>query len=212
MYHYVEDKDFLKRARKACASLLQELEIRLREKGMNTQFFLIGSGARNMVTQNEAEPIDFDYNLNIISCEDWNDCKKIKETVRKTFNEVLNENGLPDCNDSTSALTTKPIYFKDDRDIDFSIDLAIVTKNYDEIWERLIHDKKTTPTRYFWNQAPNSNDYNTKSKEIKKVPGMWEEVREKYLDKKNMYLKRNDHYHPSFVCYIEAVNEIYSKL
>ena len=41
---------------------------------------------------------------------------------------------------------------------------------------------------------------------------MWEEVREKYLDKKNMYLKRNDHYHPSFVCYIEAVNEIYSKL
>ena len=43
MYHYVEDKDFLKRARKACASLLQELEIRLREKGMNTQFFLIGT-------------------------------------------------------------------------------------------------------------------------------------------------------------------------
>ncbi|HHU80170.1 MAG TPA: hypothetical protein GXZ35_02390, partial [Acholeplasmataceae bacterium] len=114
--------------------------------------------------------------------------------------------------DSTSSLTTKPIYFKDDPDIDFSIDLAIVTKNYDEIWERLIHDKRSLPNRYFWNQAPNSNDYNNKAKEIKKVPGMWEEVRERYLDKKNMYLKRMDYDHPSFVCYIEAVNEIYSRL
>ena len=41
-------------------------------KGINTQFFLVGSGARNMVTQNGDGPIDFDYNLNILSCDDIN--------------------------------------------------------------------------------------------------------------------------------------------
>lgn len=141
---------------------------------MNTQFFLIGSGARNMVTQNETGPNDFDYNINIISCEDWYDCKKIKETVRIAFNKVLRKNRLHDCDDSTSSLTTKFISIEDDPDIKFKMDLAIVTKNSDGIWERLIHDKRSLLNRYFWNQAPNSNDYNNKAKEIKKIPGMWE--------------------------------------
>ena len=96
--------------------------------------------------------------------------------------------------------------------IKFSIDLAIVTENSDGIWERLIHDKRSIPNRYFWNQAPNSNNYNSKAEEIKEVPGMWEEVRAKYLEKKNMYLRINDYNHPSFICYIESVNEIYSTI
>lgn len=212
MYHYVDDKNFLKRAKNFCSNLLNDLEGELREKGLNIQFFLIGSGARNMVTQNKNGPIDFDYNLNIISCDNWNDGKKLKESVRLSFNAMLKSRGLPDCDDSTSSLTTKPIFFKDNSSIIFSIDLAIVTENVDEFWERLIHDKRSFPNRYYWNQAPNSNDYNSKAREIKKVPGMWEEVRAKYLEKKNMYLRINDYNHPSFICYIEAVNEIYSKL
>lgn len=78
MYAYVEDKAFLKRAQNCCSELMHELEDELREKGINSQFFLVGSGARNMVTQNEEEAIDFDYNLNIIDCEDFHDCKAIK--------------------------------------------------------------------------------------------------------------------------------------
>lgn len=41
--------------------------------------------------------------------------------------------------------------------------------------------------------------------------GYWLELREAYLDKKNTYLTRNDHDHPSYIVYIEAVNEVYSK-
>lgn len=33
----------------------------------------------------------------------------------------------------------------------------------------------------------------------------------RYLEKKNMYLLRQDHNHPSFVVYVEAVNEVYSR-
>ena len=40
---------------------------------------------------------------------------------------------------------------------------------------------------------------------------LWNEVRDTYLEKKNLYLRKNDHNHPSFICYIEAVNEVYYK-
>lgn len=39
------------------------------------------------------------------------------------------------------------------------------------------------------------------------------EVRETYLNKKNMCLRRpDDNSHQSFICSIEAVNEVYNKV
>lgn len=214
MYHYVEDKDFLKRAQKTCSGLMIELEDELREKGINSQFFLVGSGARNMVTRNEEEPIDFDYNLSIISCKDINDCKAIKESVRKAFNKVLKNNNLSDCDDSTSSLTTKSIYFKDDDSISFSIDVCIVAKDKNSNWFRLKHEKgyNSYYDKYYWNESPSSGGYSEKAKAIKSVPGWWEVVREHYLDIKNDYLRKNNHNHPSFVCYIQAVNDVYNQM
>ena len=141
MYHYVEDKEFLKRAQRVCSNLVAELEEELREEGLNSQFFLIGSGAKNMVTQNEEESIDFDYNLNILSCNDFRDCKAIKEMVRRTFNKVLRNNDLPDCDDSTSSLTTKKFCLRGDENIEISIDVGIVTKDNEGNLFRLKHEK-----------------------------------------------------------------------
>ena len=214
MYHYVEDKEFLKRAQKSCSSLMVELEEELREEGINSQFFLIGSGGRNMVTQNEEGPIDFDYNLNILSCDDIDDCKAIKEMVRRTFNKVLRQNGLRDCEDSTSSLTTKKFWLKDDENIWISIDVGIVTKDDDGILYRLKHEKGSISyqDRYYWNEGPNLNKCKEKAAAIKSVPGYWEKVRARYLDIKNKYLTNNDYNHPSFVCYVQAVNDVYNHM
>ena len=105
-----------------------------------------------MVTQNEDESIDFDYNLNILSCEDFNDCRYIKETVRKAFNQVLRNNGLSDSKDSTTPLTTCKIYFINDPSIEFSIDVCIVTRDCEGSWHRLKHQKgmNTYYDRYYW--------------------------------------------------------------
>lgn len=213
MYNYVEDKDFLKRAQADCSDMLHELEDELREEGINTQFFLVGSGARNMVMRNGNGPIDFDYNLNILSCDDISDCRSIKEAVRKAFNRVLRNNNLHDVSDSTIPLTTKPIYFTDDPGNKFTIDLCIVRKINGK-WERLKHEKTGVwyDDRYYWNIAPNSNNYAEKAKAIKTVPGWWEVVRQQYKDIKNRYLSRNDYDHPSFVCYIEAVSNVYNHM
>ena len=40
--------------------------------------------------------------------------------------------------------------------------------------------------------------------------GKWELVREQYRRIKNRYLSENDHDHPSFVCYVEAVSNVYN--
>ena len=94
MYYFVEDKQFLKRAQSDCSATIKELETLLRNNyDINSQAFLVGSGARNMITQNENEGIDFDYNLNILSCPDWDNAKSIKETVRIAFNKILRNQG-----------------------------------------------------------------------------------------------------------------------
>ena len=53
--------------------------------------------------------------------------------------------------------------------------------------------------------------YKEKERKIKSI-GYWKLVREEYKNIKNMYLRKNDHNHPSFVCYIEAINNVYNKL
>lgn len=216
MYHYIEDKQFLKRAQSSCSKDMQTLEQILREEyDINSQFFLVGSGARNMITQNENGSVDFDYNLNILSCPDWYDEKYIKESVRKVFNKVMRMQGLADVEDSTSSLTTKLMSFNNGPDIEFRIDVCIVTKNNNGIWERLIHNKTgfSSYDSYTWNTAQNSKHYQEKAKQIKSVPGWWTDVlRPKYLERKNRYLRHQDRNHPSFICYIEVVNDVYNEM
>ena len=215
MYHYVQDKDFLRRAQSASSRMLKKVEELLRkEYKINSQIFLVGSGAGKRVTKNERESIDFDYNLNIISCPDWEKPRSIKESVRKAMNRIMTNERLGTVDDSTSCLTTKTISFKDSPENKWSIDLCIVTKDPDGNWQRLIHEKTgfAQYDRYFWNTTPNSEDYSYKAAKIKECPGWWNEVRNSYLRIKNHYLQRYDYNHPSFVCYIEAVNEIYNRI
>ena len=212
MYHFVIDKEFLKRVQSLCTNDLRELVKLLLDEGISTQFILVGSGGRNMVTQNENEPIDLDYNLFIQKCDDINDCRYLKETIRKNLNKIMRRNGLSDVEDSTSALTSKCVYFKDMPNSQFSMDVCIVAKDRDGNWYRLIHEKTgyTYQDRYFWNQVPNSSKVSQKAKSLK-ANNLWEEVRQYYLDKKNLYLTMNDNNHPSFVCYIEAINAVYDR-
>lgn len=212
MYHYVDDKVFLKKAQTTCVEILNDLTQELLDYSISSQFILVGSGARNMVTQNANNPIDFDYNLCIQKCENINDCRTIKEIVRTVFNKVLKANNLSDCEDSTSSLTTKPIYFTDNSEIQFSMDICIITRDNNGSWHRLIHEKTgyVSIDKYYWNEAPNSRQIKEKADSIKES-GYWQKVREEYLKIKNLYLRKNTK-HPSFVCYIEAVNNIYNSL
>ena len=212
MFDYVEEKEFLSRMRSLCGGIMQDFCHCLKEDyDIGAVFFLVGSGARNLIVQNASLPIDLDYNLEIVRCRDFEDSRSIKECARKTFNKVLNKRGLGDCEDSTSSLTTGKIHFTRGNPTEFSMDVCIVCRDTEEDFYRLIHKKTgwSYYDQYYWNEAPHSAGIQKKAKYIKKR-GKWELVRAQYLDIKNRYLQRNDHDHPSFICYIEAVNNVYN--
>ena len=214
MYHYIEDKVFLKNMKFVCSDIINQLIQSINNDSvMTVEAHLVGSGAKNLITQNAKEPIDLDYNICVTEVFgiNFNDGRTIKEHIKKHFNIVLNSNGWSDCQDSTSALSTGLQYFTKGNKTKFSIDLAIV-RNGHQGWERLIHRKTgiVALDQWYWNISPNSRDLSKKVFDIKNND-LWLEVRELYLIKKNMYLRRGDDEHPSFNVYIETVNEIYSQ-
>lgn len=214
MYHYIEDKEFLKNLRSVCSDIVNQLVQQINNDGeLLVEAHLVGSGARNMVTQNANEPVDLDYNLCIVDTfgMDINDGRCLKEYIRKRFNIVLKRNGWGDCGDSTSVLATEKRPFPKGNKTKFSIDLAIVQKQGDS-WFRLIHHKTgfVHLDQWYWNEAPHSNGLSKRVNTLKRND-LWTEVREVYLRKKNAYLCKQDPYHPSFIAYIEAVNEVYHK-
>ena len=215
MYHYIDDKVFLKDMSSFCSNIVNQLVQRINNDSiMTVKAHLVGSGAKNLITQNANEPIDLDYNLCVVEVFgiNFDDCNTIKEHIRKHFNVVLKNNKLGDCQDSTSALSTKKIHLTKGNKTEFHIDLAIVRENRFGL-ERLIHQKVGVVIfdQWYWNKARDSKDLAEKVCDIKEK-GMWQEVRKLYLDKKNMYLCNNDHNHLSFIVYIETINEIHSKL
>lgn len=214
MYHWVEDKKFLGRMKGLCSNIVNQLVQLINNEGkMHVRAYPVGSGAKNLITQNADEAVDLDFNLEIIDCYEFdiNDCKNIKNYIGEKFDTILSQNNWADCQYSSSVFTTEQRVFCNGNKTPFSIDLCIVRRRQNN-WERLICENTgfTILNRYYWNQAPNSNELSKKVEFLKKE-NYWEEVRNIYLDKKNMYLRRNDQTHSSFIIYIETINEVYYK-
>ncbi len=205
MFEYVTDKKLLKSTYSQSANLVNQLSQRLRNDGVDARMNLVGSGLRNLVTRNGKGPFDYDFNLLIINAEALSG-RELKECVRENYNEVLRQNDWMDCSDSRSVLTARPY----DKSC-FSTDLCIVKRDAHGKLHRLIHDKTgvTYIDQYYWNVMPDSGNLAEKEEKLKQKH--WLEVRDVYLNRKNMYLRRQDPYHKSFICYIEAVNEVYYK-
>lgn len=214
MFDYVKDKKFLSCIRNVCGEIMQDFCHYLKEDyDIGSIFYLVGSGARNLIVQNASLPIDLDYNLEIVKCKNYKNCRYIKECARKSFNKALNKHDWKDCEDSKSSLTTKKRHFVKGNTTEFSMDICITYKDTEEYLHRLIH-KKTGNThfdRYCWNKAFNSIKIDKKAKHIKKS-GKWELVRTEYLNVKRKYLHQNDYKHSSLICYIEAVNNVYNSI
>lgn len=216
MYNYVEKAE-VSRYRSECAKILESVRRILKE---NYDIFaktdLVGSGARNLVTRDGNGPFDLDYNLQIITMPRTfrNDLHALKETVKAVLNQVVQGTYFSDGHDSTSVLTSI-LFFRDNPSVQFKFDVALLTRNEKGTWQRLIHNKNAVGFgqigQYTWCPVPNSKDVSGKAKAIKDC-NMWDLVRNNYLDRKNYYLEKQDKDHPSFVCYVEAVNQVYYQL
>lgn len=216
MFDYVTDKEYISRVRSVCGPMVQEICHELRQEfEISATPHLIGSGARNLIMQNNNNGIDLDYNIEICYCNDIEDCKQIKADVMNASNTILNNHGWGNCKDSRSCVETEERVFNVGNRTPFSIDIGIVTRDKEGNWYRLIH-KKTGIVQYdewYWNIVPNSKGLKNKVYFIKSN-GYWSELRDEYKRIKNLYLSRSyyDDSHHSFVCYIEAINNIYNRI
>ncbi len=100
MYHYIQDKDFQKRLKSTCSDIVNQLVQSInKDSVMTVKACLVGSGAKNLVTQNANSPIDLDYNICILDTKsiNINNGRDIKEYIRREFNNVLKANDWNDC-------------------------------------------------------------------------------------------------------------------
>lgn len=214
MYVLVDEAE-AKRYRRECASVLQKTCELLKEENISAQFTLVGSGGRNLITRNGNGPYDLDYNLEIKKApsELWRDLHQLKEKVRNALNKA-NGFDFSDAHDSTSVLTCI-LFFQDTPNVEFNFDVAIVARDQDGALLKLVHNKNAwgfgPRGQYTWNMVPNSKDVLEKARAIKDE-GEWLRVRQRYVEKKNQYLILGDTNHPSFIVYVEAVNEVYNQL
>ena len=58
MFEYVEDKEYLSRVRSVCGEIMQDFCHTLKEDyDIGSTFYLVGSGAKNLIVQNASQPI-----------------------------------------------------------------------------------------------------------------------------------------------------------
>lgn len=208
MYSYVHDKELKKIMISEGSDIMNRLKMKINNNEyLEVDFELVGSGAKNLITQNGNQPPDVDFNLIILDMKERYNESSIKDYIKEQLNIVLRGKSLKDCSDSTSALTIKSV--PANKNAVFSVDVAIIKIEYNQ-WYRLIHEKHETRAtdRWYWNQGINFDEIYKKVDAIKEADG-WTDFRNWYLDKKNYYLRKNDYNHPSYVVYIESVNEVY---
>ena len=204
MYSFVTNKQEKNELRCACEQIIKNVQRSSLKEYFTFQFELIGSGSLNILTKNgENGEYDLDYNLIIQKDKQGliDNPKRIKDLFMKAFNEANPTLGFKSPENSTSVITSKLIY--DDR-LHFSFDVAIMCEGYDGDYLKIKYNRSND--LYYWNQVKDSSGYKTKIKALKSM-NLWVEAKERYLEKKNMYLKRNEE-KASFSILLEVLKEM----
>lgn len=139
-----------------------------RDSNIDAFFDLIGSSAKKLVTQNEVTSFDMVYNLEIQNHSiEHLDAKELKTVIMSLLNEIPANQNWPfsDSQDSAAVITSRWID-KENKKLRFSFDVAILIKNINGVFCRMIYDKQNG--RYFWTEILDSQDVSNKMRLSKK--------------------------------------------
>jgi len=211
-YQFATKKD-VKVANKWCISVLKDVQILVRD-WFTFDFRLIGSGGKHLVTYNEGQPFDLDYN--IIIQKDKHSLhgkpaiikEKFIEAFKAVFSKTItgfNADEYFKINNSTSVITIKYISYGS---LEFSFDVAIMQENENGYLEKIIFDKKNNV--FIWNKVKQSDNLYDKAVQVKQNYD-WNKVRNRYLELKNKSLSNQDDT-KSFSIFVQVINEFYNKL
>lgn len=211
-YQFATKKD-VQAANKWCRSVLIDVQNLVRD-WFTFDFRLIGSGGKHLVTYNEGQPFDLDYN--IIIQKDKHSLHDKPEKIKKIFIDAFetvfsetityfNVDEYFKINNSTSVITLKYI---SSGMLEFSFDVAIMQENENGYLEKIIFDKKNNV--FIWNKVKQSDNLYDKAVQVKQNYD-WNKVRNRYLELKNKSLSNQDDT-KSFSIFVQVINEFYNKL
>ncbi|VEU61304.1 Uncharacterised protein (plasmid) [Mycoplasmopsis fermentans] len=153
MYSFVKNKSLIKNIESFGSTLIKDLIKRInKQKYIRVQKELFGSGSEELIVQNDKGVIIIDYNLIVYAFFEGNslyDCKKIREFVKKNFDESLTQLGCEISKDHSLSLTAENLTIDDYKDTPFIINL-ILFLNLDQNIEFNSHILK--------NQMPKKKD------------------------------------------------------
>lgn len=193
-------------AKKDLIELILDVQNEVRDL-FTFQFTFVGSAGRKMITKDRRgnRGYDFDVNLHIHDDEEEYTATEIRNIIRSAFARHMAGYGYNRCEDSTRVITIKRIDFLWSR-ILYSCDIGIVYDCNNGRQQYIHFDKKQQS--YYWEYLPISSDELENRAELIRKKGHWDEVKDRYIDKKNWNV---DDSKKSRSLYAEAVNEVYLK-
>lgn len=176
------------------------------------QYHLLGSSKRNMITRdrNSNKGYDFDVNIEVNDPDEKYSAEEIREILHKALNKITNPYGYSIfgydyTEDSTRVLTIK-VKDKANSCILHSCDFCIVYECGDGRQQYIRYNKKQNS--YTWEYQPKGYmELHSKIEWVKKH-GLWQQVRDYYIYKKNINDNPDKH---SRAIFAETIHEIWQK-
>ncbi len=171
------------------------------------QFNFIGSSARNMITYDADSNIgyDFDVNLYVNDPDEEYSPEEIRTKIFEALQAVAPNYGYQKIENSTSVITIKMVDYYNSR-ICHSCDFAVVYDCEDGQQQYIRLNKVTN--QYQWVYRGKGYEGQTKKIEWLKQKGLWNEVRDYYLYKKDSNDNPDKH---SRAIFAETINEMCKK-
>ena len=159
------------------------------------QYHFVGSSKRNMITRdrNSNTGFDFDVNIEVNDPDEDYSAEEIRNILREGLDIVNNPNGrsifgYDYTEDSTRVLTIK-VKDKANSRILHSCDFCVVKDCADGRQQYIHYNKKQQS--YSWEYQPKGYYELPEKIEWIKKNGLWQQVRDDYLEKKNMNADKN---------------------
>lgn len=192
-YEYVP-KEKWQPVRDELYEIIHKLQDEVREY-FTFQYHFVGSSKRNMITQdrNSNTGFDFDVNIEVNDPDEDYSAEEIRNILRNGLDRVTNPYGrsifgYDYTEDSTRVLTIK-VKDKANSRILHSCDFCVVNECEDGRQQYIRYNKKQHS--YSWEYQPKGYYELPEKIEWIKKNGLWQQVRDVYLDKKKMNTDKN---------------------
>ncbi len=211
-FQFISKKDpRVKKAYNDIQDILKEVQRVLRKK-FTFRFYVVGSYKRNMITYDAKsnKGYDFDFNIEVNGANNKYQPKELKDMLRNAIGAVCIKYGYDYPEDSTRVLTIK---MKDRKKscILHSCDFAIVN-NYiddegDEGQEYIRYNKEHK--NYRWYEQPKGYYMLPEKTDWIKDNGLWQVMRDLYIEKKNKNDNRDVHSRTIFAITVHEICQKY---